>query len=148
MEHSKENEVTSHGTPIFATTRLNAIKGFLALALIHHGSQHPRWGNMLSRIGKRNLVQLRMDPDFAETLGIKVFDRVLDGADKDKLFFDDIVWLPEDQECPETGYERCPDCGGTGDLRDAVGKFSNTMFQPQAVSLRPQAGSSADPNEK
>lgn len=130
LEQEQENDVTSHGTPIFATTRLNAIKGFLTLALLHHGSRHPRWGSMLSRIGKRNLVQLRMDPDFAETLGMKVFDCVFEKADRDKLFFDEVVWLPQDQECPQTGYHACPDCGGTGDLRDAIGKFTDTKLIP------------------
>jgi len=148
LEQGQGNDVTSHGTPIFATTRLNAIKGFLTLALIHHGSEHPRWGDMLSRIGKRNLVQLRIDPDFAETLGLKVFDRVFEQADKDKLFFDEVVWLPQDQECPETGYEHCPDCGGTGELRNAVGKFDDTRLQLNAAASTPTVGSSANPNVK
>jgi hypothetical protein len=129
LDLEQVNEVTSHGTPIFATIRLNAIKGFLMLALIHHGTNHQRWGDMLTRIGKRNLIQLRMDPDLADTLGMKVFDRVFEKADREKLFFDDVVWLPQDQECPETGYECCPDCGGTGDLRYSIGKFKDTRYQ-------------------
>lgn len=148
LEQGQANDVSSHGTPIFATTRLNSIKGFLTLALIHQGSDHPRWGNMISRIGKRNLVQLRMDPDFAETLGMKVFDRVFEGADKDRLFFDEVVWLPQDQECPETGYEHCPDCGGTGDLRNAIGTFNDTRLLPHATFTTPGVGSSAKPNIK
>ncbi len=133
MEQNRENDVTSHGTPIFATTRLNAIKGFLTLALIHHGTDHPRWGSMLSRIGNRNLIQIRMDPDFSETLGMKTFNRVLNGADKERLFFDEVVWLPQEQECPETGYAYCPDCGGTGDLHDAIGKFNDTRLSSNKV---------------
>jgi hypothetical protein len=86
---------------------------------------------MLSRIGKRNLVQLRMDPDLGETLGMGVFDRVFEGADKDRLFFDEVVWLPQDQESQDTGYPPCPDCGGTGDLRDAIGRFHDTRLQPK-----------------
>ena len=101
------------------------------LALIHHDSGHPRWGGMLSRIGKRNLVQIRMDPDFSETLGLKVFDRVFEGADRERLFFDEVVWLPQDQEGPDTGYAPCPDCGGTGDLRAAIGKFHDTRLNPK-----------------
>jgi hypothetical protein len=128
LDQGRTNDVTSHGTPIFATTRLNALKGFLTLALIHHGSAHPRWGGMLSRIGKRNLLQLRMDPDLSETLGIRVFDRVLEGADRNRLFFDEVVWLAQDQECPSTGHKPCPDCGGTGDLRDVIGRFQDTRL--------------------
>ena len=135
LEQGHENDITSHGTPIFATTRLNAIKGYIALALIHHGSKHPRWGSMLSMIGKRNLLQLRMDPDLAGTLGMGVFDKVFEGSDRERLFFDEVVWLPQDQECPETGYEPCPDCGGTGDLRNVVGKFNDTRIAPDAAVL-------------
>jgi proteasome lid subunit RPN8/RPN11 len=125
LEEHNENDVTSHGTPIFATAQLNAIKGFLALAMIHHGSDHPRWGNTLNQIGNRNLIQLRLDPDFSETMGLKVFDRVFESADKKRLFFGEPVWLPQQQECPETGYRSCPDCGGTGDLRNAIGTLSD-----------------------
>ena len=71
------NDVTSHGTPIFATTRLNAIKGFVALALLHRradgalGSSRTRFTGLAERIGNRNLLQIRMDPDLADALGIK-----------------------------------------------------------------------------
>jgi len=137
LEQGQTNDVTSHGTPIFATTRLNAIKGFIMLALLHHGSGHLRWGDLLSRIGKRNLVQVRMDPDFAETMGISVFNRVFEKADTSKLLFDEAVWLPEDQECPDTGYAyHCPDCGGTGDLRDAIGRFADTRLTEMARSSK------------
>lgn len=133
LQQGLKNDVTSHGTPIFSTTRLNAIKGFLTLALLHHGSEHPRWGNMLSRIGKRNLIQIRMDPDFAETMGMTVFNRVFEKADNERLLFDEVVWLPQDQECPDTGYPACPDCGGTGDLRDAIGTLKDTTLKPQII---------------
>lgn len=122
-----ENDVTSHGTPIFATTRLNAIKGFILLAMLHHGSSHPRWGNMLERIGNRNLVLIRMDPDIKQSLGVAQFDKAFGGGDATRLFFDEVVWLPEKHESPETGYKVvCPDCGGTGDLRNAIGKADTT----------------------
>src|SRR5205823_1388158 len=74
LELDYQNTVTSNGTPIFATTRLNAIKGFVTLALLHHGTDHPRWGRLLTRIGKRNLLQIRMDPDLA----IRTFGRVFE----------------------------------------------------------------------
>lgn len=136
LEQRQKNDVASHGTPIFSTTRLNAIKGFVMLALLHHGSEHPRWGNMLSRIGNRNLIQIRMDPDFAETMTMSVFDRVFEKADKERLFFDEVVWLSQEQECPDAGYAACPDCGGTGDLRDAIGKFEDTKLTPQVSMAR------------
>ena len=127
LEQNYQNEITSHGTPIFATTRLNSITGFITLALLHHGTSHPRWGNLLDRIGNRNLVQLRLDPDFAATLGFEIFDKTFNSADKNRLLFDETIWLEEDAECPENGYDYyCPDCGGKGDLGQVIGTFSDT----------------------
>lgn len=127
LEQNYQNEVTSHGTPIFATARLNAIKGFVALALLHHGTDHPRWGNLLKRIGCRNLVQLRLDPDFTETLGFDIFDRTFKDADADRLFFDEAIWLKQKAESPANGYDyHCPDCGGTGDLGLVIGTLGDT----------------------
>jgi hypothetical protein len=131
LEQGFQNDVGSDGTPIFATTRLNALKGFLALALLHHRSPHPRWGRLLERIGNRNLVQIRMDPDLA----LPVFGRVFGGGDSERILFDEPVWLPQKPDCPENGYPLCPDCGGTGDLRDATGSFDDTRpMRPQEAA--------------
>lgn len=121
LEQGYENTVTSDGTPISSTTRLNSTKFSLAMALLHHGTAHPRWGQLLERIGNRNLVQLRLDPDLA----LPVFDRVLAG-DRDRILFDEAVWLPQQPEGPDTGRPACPDCGGGGDLRAALGTIGNT----------------------
>ena len=119
LEQGYENTVRSDGTPISSTTRLNATKFVLAMALLHHGTTHPRWGRLLERIGNRNLVQLRLDPDLA----LPVFERVLAG---DRIFFDEAVWLPQQPEGPAVGRAACPDCGGTGDLRLAIGSIADT----------------------
>jgi len=120
----RPNAVTSHGTPISATTQLNALKGFLALALIHHGTDHPRWGRLLERIGGRNLVVMRLDPDFSETLGWSLFDNTLPAGER--VFFGETLWLPQKPDRPEQGFSTCPECQGTGNLRDAVGTFPDT----------------------
>lgn len=126
LDQGYRNLVTSDGTPIFSTTRLNALKGYMALALLHHGSAHPRWGSLLQRIGNRNLIQIRMDPDLA----LPVFSKVLSGADTERIFSDDVVWLPQEPECPRTGFATCPECRATGNLRDAVGTFADTRPMP------------------
>lgn len=129
-ENGYKNDVTSDGTPIFATTRLNAIKGFVMMAILHHGTGHPRWGSLLQRIGNRNLIQVRLDPDVESTIGVRNFSEAFRGADPAQIFFDEAIWRPQLQECPGTGYPTpCPDCGGTGDLRDAIGKFTDTRAQ-------------------
>lgn len=125
------NTVTSDGTPISSTTRLNATKFILAMALLHHGTTHPRWGQLLGRIGDRNLVQLRLDPDLA----LPVFGRVLNG-DPDRVLFDDAVWLPQKPESPSLGRPACPDCGGTGDLRAVVGTIADTKLTAVNVPSR------------
>jgi hypothetical protein len=124
------NDVTSHGTPIFATTRLNAMKGFVALTLLHHGSDSSpaRWAGLAARIGPRNLLQIRMDPDLAQTLGIRTFDRVFSEADTGSLLFDETVWRPQEPRSGQDGTAPCPDCGGTGDLRDVCGTFDDTRI--------------------
>lgn len=127
LKQGYQNTVTSNGTPIFATSRLNAIKGFVALMLLHHGTDHPRWGKLLTRVGKRNLLQIRMDPDLA----LKTFERVFGGADSESILFDETVWRPQDQEGVDTGYPPCPDCRGTGDLRDAIGTIQDTRVIAQ-----------------
>jgi hypothetical protein len=143
LDRKQENPVTSQGTPIFATARLNATKGFIALALLHHGSNHPRWGDMLKRIGDRNLVVVRMDPDFSTSIGMRTFDKVFANADKDRLFFDETIWLPQKPECPATGHEPCPDCGGTGDLRDSIGKIAVTDLRDPANKFRARVAEDA-----
>ncbi|MEZ6044245.1 MAG: ThiF family adenylyltransferase [Planctomycetaceae bacterium] len=43
LDDGYQNDVTSHGTPIFATSRVNATKGYIALGLLHADSPHKRW---------------------------------------------------------------------------------------------------------
>jgi hypothetical protein len=129
LEDGYRNTVTSDGTPIFATTRLNALKGFIAMAILHHGTGHPRWGKLLERIGNRNLILVRMDPDISSSLGLSFFEKVLASAAKERLIFDETIWLPEKPDCPENGYAYCPDCGGTGDLRNAIGTFDTKKMR-------------------
>jgi proteasome lid subunit RPN8/RPN11 len=137
------NDVTSHGTPIFATSRLNAIKGFVALALLHHrpdgdgGGPPTRFTDLAARIGDRNLLQIRLDPDIGESLHIRTFERVFGESDNQSLVFDETVWRAQAPESGTDGEPSCPDCGGTGDLRKAIGTFEDTR------QIRPQAGSRA-----
>ena len=96
------------------------------MALVHHGTDHPRYGRLLSEIGNRNLLQVRLDPHVENTLRLEVFKKVFDHADAERIFSDETVWLPQKPDCPENGFPYCPDCGGTGNLRDAIGTFKDT----------------------
>lgn len=128
--HSAGNvpKVTSHGTPVFSTTRLNALKGFIALALLHYGGSHPRWSQWLESVKNRNLVQIRMDPE----LDLRVFQRTFAGADSQRIFCDETVWLPQVPRCATASEPACPDCGGTGDLRNCIGTFDDTRTMRDA----------------
>lgn len=129
VDESGGNEVTSHGSPIFSAMRLNSLAGWVLLALLHHGSTHPRWGGLLQRIGNRNLIQLRMDPDIATSLGLTAFDKASGG--QPRHLFDDSLWLPQEAEAPPQYHYHCPDCGGQGDLR----KVPATCGDTQTLSL-------------
>jgi ThiF family len=137
LERGYQNDVTSAGSPIFATQRVNSLKGMIALALLHHGTGQPVWGDMLSRIGNRTLVQIRMHPDAQ----YKAFSKVLSGADTERLFFDEAVWLPQEAD------PNCPECKGTGDLRAAKGTFADTRIMPGQADHVVFKVSSADAQE-
>jgi hypothetical protein len=92
-------------------------------------SSHEFWGPMLERIGQRNCIQIRCDPDVAQTLGLPNFDQAFAGANSGQLFMDETIWRVQHPESRATGYAYdCPDCGGGGDLRAAVGKFVDTRL--------------------
>jgi hypothetical protein len=117
------NTTTSSGTPFYATARLNAIKQWIALALLHHNSAHPRWSGMLGRIDQRNLAQLRLDPD-SDLPGVQ---QAFLGADPLRLFSDEAVWLPQNPTAGSDG-EPCPDCYGSGDLRASIGLLGESRI--------------------
>lgn len=127
LQQKYRNDVTSEGAPIFAAEFLNAALGHILLAVAHHESKHPRWSGMVMRLGNRNLIRIRMDPDFDEHFG-KTFGKRHAGArGAECLFALDSLFLPQ---TPDRGQSEsrptCPDCGGSGDLRDAIGTFADT----------------------
>jgi len=126
LERGYQNTATSDGTPIFATERLNALKGMIAMALLHHGTNHPRWGGMLKRIGNRTLVQIRMHPDTP----LSVFHNVFANADTKRMFFDEAVWLPQKAN-PD-----CPDCGDS----NPKWTFADTRVMPAQTPRNQEQG--------
>lgn len=135
------NDVGSDGAQVYATPRLNALKLFASLALLHHGSPHPFWGSMLERIGQRNCALIRCDPDVGTRLNLPVFDQVLAGATAGQTFVDETIWRPQHPENPANGYNySCPDCGGTGNLLDSIGRFSDTRQLVRTARLAAPLG--------
>lgn len=130
LSEGYRNQVTSDGAPFVAAEMLNAAIGHILLAVAHHGTNHPQFGQLINRLGKRNLILLRMDPDIDEFLGWPAFARPLKGAaDPNAFVMLDSIFLPQG---PDYGQSEsrpiCPDCGGTGDLRACIGTFPNTRI--------------------
>ncbi len=125
LEEGYTNQVTSRGTPIWSTTAINALAGQVTMMVLHHNSDHSRWKGLLAKAGNRNLIQMKFAPDFP----LPAFERVYGNADKGAMFFGETVWLPQQADHPDTnGCPVCPDCGGTGDLHDAVGSFADDLY--------------------
>jgi proteasome lid subunit RPN8/RPN11 len=134
LEHGHRAPGVSQGTPLPSTDRLNALKGQVALAVLHGAAGRAwaadpaarRWRDLLDRVAHRNLAQIRLDPELGASLGISVFDTTLGDAPGGRIVCDETLWLPQDPEHPGTGWPTCPDCGGSGDLHDVVGTLEET----------------------
>lgn len=138
LHQGYRNTVTSDGTPLHATSRLNALKIPIALGLLHQTSKtadptHPgtlRHRRFMQKIATRNLVQVALDPDIGHTLGLRLFDRLAEADPQGRLPVDTTAWLQQEPDNPTTGYPHCPDCGGTGDLTTSINQFTDTRPTP------------------
>lgn len=130
-ENGFTNDVNSSSCPIFATERMNSLKGYIALMmLMYHEDMSNPFSTMLDDVKDRNFVEIRLNPHLKDTkLGIGLFDRVFDNATK-YVYFDETLWIPQHPDRPEFGSETCKLCGGTGDLRvlQSKWKFKDTRY--------------------
>lgn len=126
-ENGFVNDVDSSACPIFATERMNAIKGYVALMLLMYQEEPlSMFNSMLDEVKNRNFVEIRMNPYLKESkLGIGLFDRVLESASR-YTYMDETLWIPQHPDRPEFGEKPCLLCGGTGDLRSLQTKWKNT----------------------
>lgn len=130
LEDGYHNTIGSQGTPIFATGRLNALKGFVAMGLLHYtpsgsldaGTVAPgtRWHDLLRQLDQRNLAWVRTDPSVTGAFS-DVF-----GHGSNNIVFDETIWRVQTPDGPSTRRITCPDCGGTGNLLSAAGTFVDT----------------------
>lgn len=142
LEHGYRNDVGSAGAPIWATARLNALKLPVVLGLIHTTSRvaradHPatqRFRRVLESVVDRNLVIASLDPDIHSTLGLRMFERSTTDGGGSVLVgspVETVLWRRPTPDNPGTGAAPCPDCGGTGDLSDSMGRFTSTIPMPR-----------------
>lgn len=122
-EHGFQNDVDSSACPIFATERMNATKGYIALMLLmYHEDPASPFNDMLNKVANRNFVWIRLNPYLKETaLGIELFDRLFAGTPERFTFMDETIWIPQH---PDTDPP-CKMCGGTGDLREFSVKWAD-----------------------
>jgi len=127
LNQGYRNDVGSHQTPIFATQRINSLKGFVSLMLLLYGeAPGSPFHDMLARVAGRNYLQVRMSQD---SLLNPLFDKHFGASPYS--FFDETLWLTQTPE------PRCPDCGGCGDLRLVAGAIQDSRCLPKggAVAL-------------
>ena len=53
-------------------------------------------------------------------------------GDGSRILFDDVVWLPQKPDNPKNGFPACPECGGTGDLSQAIDTIADTRVMKRS----------------
>ena len=122
-EHGFRNDIDSSACPIFATERMNATKGYIALMLLmYHEDPTSLFNDMLDKVANRNFVWIRLNPKLKDSaLGIGLFDRIFAGVPERFTFMDETIWVPQH---PDTDPP-CKMCGGTGNLRELAVKWAD-----------------------
>ncbi len=96
------DRTSSDGGTIFDLRLVDAVAGPVAVGLLTRGADN-RFGRLIDDLGRRNLLQVKMDPRY--TLGGRDIFRQYLGDHPANFSFTTIA-LPME---PEAG---CPDCGG------------------------------------
>ena len=119
------NDVDSSMCPIFATERMNACKGYVAIMMLMYGEDDDNpYSIMLDEVKDRNFVQIRLSPFVAESdLSIGLFDKAFSGAER-YTFMDETIWVPQHPDSPKYGEKKCKLCKGIEDLRRMSGKLA------------------------
>lgn len=106
------NDITSTGSTNFHTSYLNSCIGLISLAILHKETSGYEFSNWFGSSWSNNFIQIRTSPFYESRL----FNELT--LNNKSIRFFDSVWQQIEPDAPPK-YERCPDCGGSGDLRDA-----------------------------
>jgi hypothetical protein len=117
-----EIKVSSNCNTIFHSQVLDAYIGMLIMAILHNGSGEYEFSNWFGEKWDRNLLQLKIHPNYGSEVGT-LFQRTFAPTEGRAFTFNSIFQKIE-AECPPK-YAACPDCGGTGDLRNCIGNIIN-----------------------
>lgn len=117
-----ENIVTSASSTVFQTHYFNSAIGMLSLAILHNDENGVEFANWFGRKFDRNLVQLRLNNNYSSSFPNQnsIFERTFNTREaKKRTFSFDSIWQTiEPERMPK--YSDCPDCNGTGNLRNVV----------------------------
>lgn len=118
-QNSSESEIriSSNCNTIFHSQVLDAYVGMLLMAILHNDVQGYEFSNWFGQHWERNLLQLKIHPSYGTENG-SLFQRTFAGSEGRAITFN-AVWQKIEVECPPK-YEPCPDCGGTGNLKNCV----------------------------
>ncbi len=125
-ENGFENDVDSSACSYFATSMMNAYKGYIAMMLLaYHDAPGSEYNNMLDEVKDRNFVWIRLSPNIKDLLGINLFDKAFSGIEK-YTFMGEPIWVPQTPDGERFGTDNCLLCGGSGDLRSLYNKWIDT----------------------
>lgn len=118
-------ENVSTGCPISATAILNAYKLEVLQELLFWNEEGP-YKDRLAGHAETNLLMVRLGEEIPSVLEGSAFDKatrhpVTGAAITGAAFWDAIT-----PDGPRNGAKPCPLCGGTGDLRNAIGQPADT----------------------
>jgi molybdopterin/thiamine biosynthesis adenylyltransferase len=117
QEASKEEITVSSGcNTMLHSQLLDAYVGMIVFAILHNDTDGYEYSNWFGKEWKRNLLQIKVHPSYGNEDGT-LFQRVFEGAGGRCPNFN-AIWQEIEEEKPPK-YNRCPDCGGTGDLLDS-----------------------------
>ena len=125
-EHGYKNDVDSSSCSYFATSVMNAYKGYISLMLLaYHEAPQSEYNDMLDAVKDRNFVWIRLSPNIKEALGIGLFDKAFSGAER-YTFMGEPIWVPQTPDNEANGTENCKLCGGNGNLKILYNKWPDT----------------------
>lgn len=118
-QQSSESEIriSSNCNTIFHSQVLDAYVGMVLLAIIHNDVPGYEYSHWFGKQWERNLLQLKIHPAYGTENG-SLFQRTFAGTEGRAITFNSVFQKIE-AECPPK-YQPCPDCGGSGDLRNCI----------------------------
>ena len=117
QEASKEEITVSSGcNTMLHSQLLDSYVGMIVFAILHNDTEGFEYSNWFGKEWTRNLLQIKVHPSYGNEDGT-LFQRVFEGTGGRCPNFN-AIWQEIEEEKPPK-YNRCPDCGGTGNLLDS-----------------------------